>query len=424
METNKILTGHALDLARQLPDNSISMIACSPPYFGLRDYSTTPIHWPEISFVPVAGLPEITIPEQEASLGAEKDPWAYIGHLVVIFRELRRVLHPSGVFWLNLGDSYVTNPGNGRGGSEKLDGGIPHYSSSNKKGCGLPEKNLMGIPWRTALALQADGYYLRSDIIWSKVNGMPESVRDRPTKSHEHIFLFSKSSHYYYDALAIAEPIKESSKARLGRGIGDSHKNINGAPGQTPHSMNQPRLNVKFGGSKADGYGTRIHSGNDWQPPEEGAMANRRSVWSIATQNYPGSHYAAWPEKLVELMVLAGSSEYGCCSDCGSPYRRIIDREPQYDKSKRQDRNQVDNPGQVDSSHWKPAKIEEQGWTKTCRCETDQVRPAIVLDPFMGSGTTARVAIAHRRHYLGFELNERYVQELAPDRLNGVQIRF
>jgi DNA modification methylase len=223
----------------------------------------------------------------------------------------------------------------------------------------IPDRVMNVIERLNAEYREAKGtsYYLRSDIIWHKPNPMPESVTDRPTKSHEYLFLLTKQPVYYYDNVAIKEPAKESSIARLGRGISDEHKNIDGAPGQTPHGLHQPRERkpVLFGGNKAEGYGTRIHSGKEWNPTEGNDLANKRSVWTVATQNYKGAHFATFPKKLIEPCILAGS--------------RVGDT---------------------------------------------------VLDPFNGSGTTGAVAVEHGRNYVGIELNPAYI-ELAKARIEAAQ---
>jgi len=194
--------------------------------------------------------------------------------MVAVFREVWRVLRDDGTLWLNLGDSY-----NG--------------------------KQLIGIPWRVAFALQADGWYLRNDIIWHKPNPMPESVRDRCTKSHEYIFLLTKSAKYYYDNEAIKEPAEQGSLERMRRGVSDHHKNVDGAPGQTPHSINQPRLNVKRGGFNGK---TNAMSGREAFRKFVGKR-NRRTVWTITTKPYSGAHYATFPPEIPETCIKAGSKE-------------------------------------------------------------------------------------------------------------------
>lgn len=304
---NKIILGDCRDTMRQLAADGVKVQMCvtSPPYFGLRDYG------------------------HEGQIGLEQTPDEYITAMVEVFRCVRDLLNDDGVLWLNIGDSYYNyRPGKGQAlvkqsvSNTKQD--LPDTCARRgNKLEGLKEKDLIGIPWMLAFALRADGWYLRQDIIWSKPNPMPESVRDRCTKAHEYIFLLTKSQKYFYDADAIKEPMSEVSKARMRRGVSDTHKNVNGAPGQTAHSMNKPR-----------------NHGEIQEVPE---LRNKRSVWTVATKPYKGAHFATFPHDLIEPCILAGS-------------------------------------------------------------KTGQ----IVLDPFMGSGTTAAVAVKHGRKYLGCELNGDY----------------
>jgi hypothetical protein len=176
----------------------------------MRNYDLPPTKWPEISYAPMAGLPKITIPPMACCLGLEDSIEAYVAHMVLVFRGLWWVLRDDGVAWLNLGDSYVTSPPGNKGfhyGESRRANGILETGHKLNVGVGLKAKQLMGIPWRVAFALQADGWYLRSDIIWAKKNGLPESCQDRPTKAHEHLFLLAKSGKYWYDREAIREPI-------------------------------------------------------------------------------------------------------------------------------------------------------------------------------------------------------------------------
>jgi DNA modification methylase len=290
-----ILNANALQIP--LADGTIQTCVTSPPYYGLRDYGI------------------------DGQLGLEQTPQEYIDNMVAVFREVWRVMRDDGTLWLNLGDSYAGGNGNGGVGpasskqvsnqgsyfgdtvkSKRMERGSGRWGGGDRKVDGLQPTQLLGIPWRVALALQADGWYLRSDIIWHKPNPMPESVTDRPTKSHEYIFLLTKSARYYYDSEAIKEPPAESTGPRKLRGVSSDHKNIDGAPGQTPHSMNQPRDNIK----KQDALGKATYTGfNDRYQPVE--SVNKRTVWTVATQPYPGAHFATFPPKLIEPCILAGS---------------------------------------------------------------------------------------------------------------------
>jgi DNA modification methylase len=235
----------------------------SPPYYGLRDYG-------------MAG-----------QIGLEPTPADYVARMVEVFREVRRVLREDGTLWLNLGDSYWSKP-NGTVGATGIDGSLAHaaaYRQTNALRKNRPadevlkHKDLMGIPWRVAIALQADGWWLRSDIVWSKPNPMPESVTDRPTKAHEYVFLLAKSERYFYDAAAIAEGATGRSSGRVAADRAESTG--------LPHF--------------------RTRAGFAASGDKEWVSRNRRSVWTVATQPFPEAHFATFPEALVEPCVLAGS---------------------------------------------------------------------------------------------------------------------
>ena len=273
--TIRLLCGDALEQLRLLPDESVQCCITSPPYWGLRDYG-------------IAG-----------QLGLERTPEEYVAKLVEVFREVRRVLRGDGTLWLNLGDSYATQ--GGRGEARMVELGNPSEgaktvaaargeASGTKMACGLKPKDLVGIPWRVAFALQADGWWLRSDIIWSKPNPMPESVTDRPTKSHEYLFLLTKSARYYYDAEAIKEPATEPRKCGK-----NSRANVDRDPS---HATRKQDAIAK---RQYQGFNERYDFAN---PP---AGRNCRSVWTIPTQPFPEAHFATFPEALVEPCIAAGS---------------------------------------------------------------------------------------------------------------------
>ncbi|ATF16597.1 site-specific DNA-methyltransferase [Brevibacillus brevis X23] len=185
----------------KLPEKFFHSCLTSPPYWGLRDYGLTPTDWPEVTYEPMPGLPPITVPAWTGCLGLELTPDMFVAHMVLVFREVWRVLRDDGTLWMNFGDSYAT----GKPKDTNNDDLMWSNGASRKPTPGLKPKDLIGIPWRVAFALQADGWYLRMDNIWSKPNPMPESVGDRPTKAHEYLFLLSKSERYYYDKEAIKE---------------------------------------------------------------------------------------------------------------------------------------------------------------------------------------------------------------------------
>jgi DNA modification methylase len=272
-----IMQGDCLEVLQTLPSESVNTCVTSPPYWGLRDYQV------------------------DGQLGLEATPEEYVAHMVEVFREVRRVLRDDGTLWLNLGDSYASG-GKGGGGSfmnERRDAAWQSRSEVNgwrSPPPGLKHKDLVGIPWRIAFALQADGWYLRSDIIWAKPNPIPESVTDRPTKSHEYMFLLSKSPRYYYDHEAIKEEVAEST---AGRGP------------------------VSFGGEKGRNYRPEVGDPNfrngseQWGRVSEytDGKRNKRSVWTVSTKPFSGAHFATFPPDLIEPCILAGCPEGGTVLD-------------------------------------------------------------------------------------------------------------
>ena len=258
----EVLRGDCLEVLPTLEAQSVHCVVTSPPYFGLRDYGV------------------------DGQLGLEETPAAYVAKLVGVFREVRRVLRDDGTVWLNLGDSYA-----GAGYSNHYNTGGAQRGEGDKQrhllGTGTPNKQLLGIPWRVAFALQDDGWILRSDIIWAKSNPMPESVKDRPTKAHEYIFLLAKQPRYYYDADAVREDLAR------------------------PELITRKR---RVGPTAARPVGERNDQGRivDYANP---AGRNRRSVWTVSTTPYKGAHFAVFPPKLIEPCVLAGCPEGGVVLD-------------------------------------------------------------------------------------------------------------
>ena len=255
-----IRQGDCRELLREMPAGSVRCCVTSPPYWGLRDYG------------------------HAGQLGLERTPEEYVSRMVEVFSEVRRVLADDGTLWANLGDSYAAG---GRGGGMEGERGEKQRSNQGallgpkKAPEGLKPKDLVGIPWRIAFALQADGWWLRSDIIWAKPNPMPESVTDRPTKAHEYLFLLAKAERYYYDAAAIAEPSVD------------------------PPGVSRGGALARFGRDEKL-IAANAHRGD--KIPTSNGSRNRRSVWTIATQPFTEAHFAVMPEALVEPCILAGSA--------------------------------------------------------------------------------------------------------------------
>lgn len=328
-----LLVGDCLHALSQLSDNTFHAVVTSPPYFNLRDYKN---------------------PRQ---IGLERTPEAYIQSLVAIFREVRRVLRGDGTLFLNIGDSYAKGP-------------LPH---------GIKKKDCIGIPWMLAFALRADGWHLRTEIIWSKPNGTPESVRDRPSRCHEYVFLLTKRATYYYDRVAILEP------------------NTSARPkGRKAALLEAARNNGGKWAANADVRGGFV----TWNPRGR----NKRTVWSIPTASFRPErlgitdvdHFALFPPALVLPCLLAGTSQAGCCSTCGTPWRRVV--------------------GGTDDAA-------EDGWQQACECTSAAPIPCTVLDLFAGSCTTGVVAIEQGRDFVGLELNPDYAR-LGQARLDDAVARM
>lgn len=320
----RILVGDCRAELAKLPDASVNCVVTSPPYFGLRDYGV------------------------DGQIGLEDTPDAFVAELVAVFREVRRVLRDDGTLWLNLGDSYAGSWGaQSRGNttgerSSNLQGGSmlsarqvqAHRKSTGtgslKNTPGLKPKDLMGIPWRVAFALQADGWYLRQDIIWSKPNPMPESVQDRCTKAHEYVFLLSKSPRYYYDQDAIAEPcsenpVSEARRTRADEGFVGS-KDLRGTVfGQSGVGRNRPNQAGRASGNKSHKYVDQYEADDSEEHRTKAVLMkiagtayetrNARSVWNIATQPFSEAHFATFPPELAERCIKAGCPVGGTVLD-------------------------------------------------------------------------------------------------------------
>ena len=362
--------------ARHIPlaDKTVQCVVTSPPYWGLRDYKLG-----------------------EGGVGLEPTPDLYVQHIVEIFRDIKRVLRDDGTLWLNMGDCYCSTAPGTRNAEDDFGGRVKdptqwaqHRPKTPK---GLKPKDLVGMPWRVAFALQADGWWLRSDIIWSKPNPMPESVTDRPTKSHEYLFLLTKSERYYYDQDAVREP-HEMKPQRRPAGRPEDRIPRPGQPRQTWPTAQREDLGI-------DGHPNG---------------RNRRTVWEIATQAYSEAHFATFPEALVEPCIKAGTSEKGCCPKCGAGWRRVVDLVQEPDGLRNRDGgSKMDyHTRQVGSGqklqNWKDANPPlTSGWKPGCGCSTKSI-PCLILDPFAGSGTVGVVALRLGRPFVGLELQPVYIE--------------
>jgi DNA modification methylase len=334
MSQYAIYCGDTASILKTIPSECVHCVITSPPYWGLRDYGVS------------------------AQIGLEDTLEEYVEKITEVFNEIKRVLKKNGTVWLNLGDSYAGS-GHGYGseikGKQKTNRGALFMAQMRPFEIpeGLKVKDLVGIPWRIAFALQANGWYLRSDIIWHKPNPMPESVKDRPTKSHEYLFFLTKTSKYYYDIDAIREP-HHWIDHRLNR-MEQYRKKVQSATlnSATTSKSNQSVMRQSSGNGNESGRwrGRKKGTGTNRESVNHPLGRNKRTVWTVPTQPFKEAHFATFPEKLVEPCLLAGCPPNG-----------------------------------------------------------------LVLDPFCGSGTTGVVALRHHRNFIGIELNPKYV-EMAEKRI-------
>ena len=452
----KIITGDCRDVLRTLPDESVHCVITSPPYYGLRDYGTAQWEGgdPRCAHIERAtrgdsgrpscsprpcfeGKPNETKQQFknicgkcgarriDSQIGLERSLGEYVETMVAVFRDVRRVLRKDGTLWLNMGDSYAASV-NGRSaadtkalgnddrtfrdkpfstigsiarpGHDGHGGFVATAAARNRNGLAgfdtgyLKPKDLCGIPWRVAFALQADGWWLRQDIIWAKPNPMPESVTDRCTKAHEYLFLLTKAERYYYDAEAIKENVGEETR-RQKTFRGGCYTN-----------------NTAFDNSH-DYAGHALYS--DGEPSLAGR--NKRSVWEIATAPFSEAHFATFPPALIEPCIKAGTSEKGCCAKCGKPWRRETGRnvDPRQVEPSELDRFGNGSAGvhrKIGNAYqkWMEENPKQTlGWSPSCECGAEVV-PATILDPFSGAGTTGLVADRLGRNAILIELNPQY----------------
>lgn len=375
----RILVGDAVTVLRTLPSASVHVVCTSPPYFQLRDYQ-------------VAG-----------QIGLERNPDEYVTKLVEVFAEVKRVLRPDGTLWLNIADSMAgSGKGktghNGIGDQEHRQGFHDNYhlGRDNQTRARWPSygkpKDLLLIPFRLALALQADGWYVRSDIAWCKRSCMPESVQDRPTNAWEHVFLLSKAPRYFYDS----EAVREEGAGRLDRG----------------------NMNI----------GARLDSGAPWanQTADEANGRNMRNVWLLGPEPFSEAHFATFVPEIPRRAILAGTSERGCCAECGAPWVRVVERTANgwHESPKDAGRRAQGLQSAVSGLHGQYRTVEsvDHGWRPSCKHEGEPV-PATVLDCFGGAGTTALVADRLGRNAILVELNPEYAA-MAQRRINGESPMF
>jgi DNA modification methylase len=447
----RLLLGDCREVLAELPAQSVHCVITSPPYFGLRDYGTGEWEGGEPGCDHVEQVQNLNVGFNERwgnapgekkqentrvtqfrdlcghcgarrvdrQIGLEGSLAEYLETMVGVFRQVWRVLRDDGTLFLNMGDSYAGYWGDknarmkGEPPASDTNGWTNGFSQNRRPefhaafdGTGLKPKDLMGVPWRLAFALQAEGWYLRSDIIYSKPNPMPESVTDRPTRSHEYLFLLAKRPTYFYDAEAIREDSEGTSgfARQRQKGIANWSKatqadNGRGSFGLVTGNEGENRLWLDTG------------------------RRNRRTVWEITPQPFPEGHFAVFPEALVEPCLLAGTSARGVCPACGAGWVRVVEKGELRREDGKPLRDLVTPVKRDDSlSAWsRPGgKVEtvypntyrerqEVGWQPTCTCNAGDPIPATALDPFGGAGTVALVALKHNRSAVSIELNPEYL---------------
>lgn len=459
----EILQGDALDVLKKLPSESVHCVITSIPYWAMRVYDIAPQWW-EIESAHQNHYHDMEVEKADKTkgafcscgawfgcLGLEPDLDLFVDHIVLIFKEVKRVLRHDGTLWLNIGDCY--GQGGARANKQKLiddrrraqekgyaSGAFAGTSKGQDRaaatiGGEIKAKDLCGQPWRVAFALRADGWHLRSDIIWMKRNALPESVKDRPSKQHEYIFLLSKSKKYYYDRFGIQEPISAETGARYLRAVSGNHKYTQGAPGQ----------GIQRGLDGARPNRTKDRAAAMSVPSKR----NKRTVWDIPTNSFKGAHFAAFPLALPATCLLAGTSEKGCCVTCEAPFERVTRPSAAY--ASRLGKAYNHHMEDLTEGHKiKAASVTSDyltvGWRPTCghyqayydsmplaknpRKRARQIaartrvnrlkrapllgdyptKPCVVLDPFMGAGTSALAALINGRDALGIELSEKYIE--------------
>lgn len=442
----RFLQGDCRDVLRDLRADSVHCVVTSPPYYGLRDYGVPPSIWggdracdhewgdestSKASSPPspksgllgngdVGGGPKAQAAKAgiisrgsfctrcdawRGCLGHEPTPERFVQHLVEVFREVRRVLRPDGILWMNLGDTYASNGGSGAQGSrgERYDRRhTQEYLGNVRKwpGSGIKAKDLIGIPWMAAFALRSDGWYLRRDQIWHKQSCMPEAVKDRPTTAHEYAFLLTKSGDYFFDSEAIAE---EPTGNAHPRGSGKHPKSRGGAAGS--------KQNESYSESITDVVASR----------------SPRSVWTISPTPFKGSHFATMPTGLAEKCIKSGTSEVGCCPHCGAPWERLVTKgrvDQEWQRACGGDTggayHGVSTKGHAEAGVQDASEVKKRilagmrekitaGWVMTCSCPIARPVPCIVMDPFGGAGTTGIVADRLRRDAVSIELKPDYI---------------
>jgi DNA modification methylase len=464
-----VMAGDCRAVMAAMEPESVQSVVTSPPYFGLRDYGIEPSVWGgeahEHEWATAARKTEQTNnarwqhleggnghnrfhnagtdPDDErvfgtfttgfcpcgawlGVLGLEPTVGLYVAHMTEVFQAVRRVLRKDGTVWLNLGDSYATAGGARAYGS--TDGAVGRGDAPGdlrRPPPGLKPKDRMMVPARVALALQADGWFLRDEIVWAKPNPMPSSVTDRTTPAHEMVYLLTRSARYFYDAEAVREDVAPSQVGRVRDDV---------IGGTAWNERGQHSEGGRYGRTRRDTFARDGAVAGHVLPGQSAAQhrsdrtdttpvvgRNKRSVWRIATAPYPDAHFATFPPKLIEPMILAGTSERGCCPECGAPWERIADRDgtgPEFAPLAIAESGALpDGPGTHRNlggryQAWLNAHPKETtGWRPTCKHDAEPI-PCTVLDPFGGSGTVGQVSRTLGRKSVLIDLSPDYCGQM------------
>lgn len=483
-KTVRLYLGHVLNRLRDLPASSVHCVVTSPPYWGLRSYLEDDHEHKELE-LGSEYHPDCSI------AGSAKCGERFVCHMTQVFREVKRVLRPDGLLFLNLGDTYGGSLGGARGGvfengrtdGKPGDGGKQRWAQGHGSeavgSTNLSPGNLVGVPWRVALALQADGWILRQDVIWRKPSPMPESVTNRCTKAHEYIFVFTKQQDYYADM----EAVKEKA-IRAGDIPGGDYNNRDDKPSQvfgrrimadgSPVNSHPVPENRNKRSVWSINEETALYQWLEYNAPEllgQFLLESQRkdSVWTFSGQGYKGAHFATFPKSLVETCLKIGTSEAGCCAKCGAPWRRLaqermLTRQRPNDYVKRTGEEGTGNscantvagvdtktlgwvptchcsklglikdaPRAPKESNGKPPTAQQKAiykaelvqWTKLWESLKPQYEklprtPCVILDPFVGSGTSCDVALSMKLHSIGIDLNQEYLDKHAIPRIEGI----
>lgn len=435
---NRVYVGDVRDFASKLPPASVHCIVTSPPYYQLRAYGTPQVWGGDPACRHTWGAPLPGSPRGNGGtgrgrnqrgegyarahpkgqycpacgawrgeLGQEPTPEGYIAHLVAAFAAVRPALHPSGTVWINIADSYWTRSAcRHRGGADRMRAvagePLPSWQAYAAEGRTrssadhpiLKDKDLCLIPQRLALALQADGWWVRSIIVWEKPNCLPDAAGDRCSNAHEYVLMLAKAKRYFFDQDAIRTPVAAKTRSTYGAAY-------------------RPHGNDILGKVKGDNWGRTLAMRRPNQDANGAILgANKRTIWRIATRPAPvEGHFSTFPPELIRPCVRAGSSACGACPSCGAPWRRLVEK--RYENPGRRRTNGPSSLANRAVTAGFPQRLEQRvttaGWVPGCDCAAGEPIPCLVCDPFLGSGTSAQVAAEEGRDWIGCDLDPRAV---------------